>query len=83
MEFEQAFDAGKPVVSCSKINDRQFIELYGRGDESQPTGLLHPGYEAPGIESVRAEYVKQRLHPPPSRKARAGNLLFLFEDPEG
>src|SRR5690348_13951743 len=57
--FEQAFeftDPGKPPVSYIKINDRQFIELYGRSSESQPTGLLHVCYEAPDIESLWNEY---------------------------
>jgi catechol 2,3-dioxygenase-like lactoylglutathione lyase family enzyme len=84
--FEQSFefaDPGKPPVSYIKINDRQFIELYGRGSDSQPAGLLHLCYEATDIESVWNEYVKYRLNPPHSRKARAGNLLFVLHDPEG
>lgn len=84
--FEQAFeftDPGKPPVSYIKINDRQFIELYGRSNESQPTGLLHVCYEAFGIETLWNDYVKRGLNPPHSRKARAGNLLFVFHDPEG
>ncbi len=84
--FQQAFefaDAGKPPVSYIKINDRQFIELYGRTGDSQPTGLLHVCYEAADIESLWNEYVKRGLNPPPSHKFRAGNLLFLFRSPEG
>jgi catechol 2,3-dioxygenase-like lactoylglutathione lyase family enzyme len=84
--FEQSFeftDPGKPLVSYIKINDRQFIELYGRASDSQPAGLLHLCYETTGIESLWNEYVKHGLHPPHSRKARAGNLLFVLHDPEG
>jgi catechol 2,3-dioxygenase-like lactoylglutathione lyase family enzyme len=84
--FEQSFefaDPGKPLVSYIKINDRQFIELYGRADDSQPAGLLHICYETPDIEALRNEYDMRGLNPPASRKARAGNLLFLFRDPEG
>ena len=84
--FEQSFeftDPGKPPVSYIKINDRQFIELYGRGSDSQLAGLLHLCYEAIDIESVWNEYVKYGLNPPHSRKARAGNLLFVLHDPEG
>ncbi|MGC1418135.1 MAG: VOC family protein [Candidatus Acidiferrum sp.] len=83
--FEQAFefkDPGKPEVSYIKINDHQFIELYGRANDSQPTGLLHVCYEAANIESLWNEYVKSGLNPPPSRKARAGNLLFVLHNPE-
>src|ERR1700719_523251 len=67
--FEQAFqfaDPGKPLVSYIKINDRQFIELYGRADDSQPTGLLHVCYETTEIETLWREYVKQGLNPPAS-----------------
>jgi len=84
--FEQSFefnDPGKPPVSYIKINDHQFIELYGRGNESQPVGLLHLCYEATSIESLWNEYVMRGLHPPRGRKARAGNLLFALHDPEG
>ena len=83
--FEQAFefaDPGKPLVSYIKINDRQFIELYGRAEDSQPTGLLHVCYEASDIEKLWNEYIQRGLNPPSPRKARAGNLLFLFRDPE-
>ena len=84
--FEQSFefnDPGKPPVSYIKINDHEFIELYGRGSESQPTGLLHLCYEAADIEYLWNEYIMHGLNPPPSRKARAGNLLFVLHDPEG
>jgi hypothetical protein len=53
--FEQAFeiaDPGKPPVSYIKINDRQFIELYGRGEDSQATGLTHVCYEAADGENT-------------------------------
>jgi len=83
--FEQAFqfaDPGKPVVSYIKINDQQFIELYGRTEDTQPTGLLHVCYEVYDIETLWSEYMKRGLNPPHSRKARAGNLLFVFPDPE-
>jgi len=83
--FEQAFefaDPGKPPVSYMKINDRQFIELYGRADDSQPLGLMHVCYEVADIEGLVSEYSKRGLNPPPARKARAGNLLFVIRDPE-
>jgi catechol 2,3-dioxygenase-like lactoylglutathione lyase family enzyme len=83
--FEEAFafnDPGKPPVSYMKINDRQFIELYGRSDDSQALGLTHVCYEASDIESVRNAYLKTGLNPPEAKKARAGNLLFMFHDPE-
>lgn len=83
--FEKSFeftDSGKPPVSYIKINDQQFIELYGRADDSQPIGPMHVCYEAADIESLWNEYTKRGLNPPAARKARAGNLLFVFRDPE-
>lgn len=83
--FEQSFeftDPGKPPVSYVKINDHQFVELYGRADDSQSIGLLHVCFEVADIESLWTEYVRRSLNPPAARKARAGNLLFLFRDPE-
>lgn len=52
--FEEVFeftDPGKPPVSYVKINDHQFIQLYGRGDDSQPIGMMHVCYEATDIEA--------------------------------
>ena len=83
--FEEAFsfvDPGKPPVSYVKVNDRQFIELYGRAHDSQPLGLMHVCYEASDIQSVWNEYAKRGIDSPQPRKALAGNLLFLFRDPE-
>ena len=84
--FEEAFafnDPGKPPVSYVKVNDRQYIELYQRKDESQPLGLMHVCYEASDLEALHAYYVQQGVDAPAPRKARAGNLLFVLHDPEG
>lgn len=84
--FEQSFefaDPGKPSVSYIKVNDRQFIELYGRTDESTPTGLMHVCYEVEDIEALRQEDARRGLNPTENRKARAGNFLFVLHDPEG
>ncbi len=83
--FEQAFefdDPGKPPVSYTKVNDRQFIELYGRSDASQPLGLMHVCYEAADIEALRKDYATRGVVAPESKKARAGNLLFSIHDPD-
>ena len=84
--FEQAFefkdDQGKVTQAFIKINDRQFIELYPRTQDSQPLGLTHVCYEASDIEAVRSSYVKVGLNPPEVKKARAGNLLFVLHDPD-
>lgn len=84
--FEEAFafnDPGKPPVSYVKVNDRQFIELYQRKDDSEPLGLMHVCYEANDLEALHAYYVQQGIEVREPRKARAGNLLFVFHDPEG
>lgn len=83
--FEQSFefnDPGRPPVSYMKVNDVQFIEIYQRKDETQPLGLMHVCYEATEIEAVQKEYVQREIRAPEPRKARAGNMLFVFRDPE-
>jgi catechol 2,3-dioxygenase-like lactoylglutathione lyase family enzyme len=84
--FEEAFefsDPGKPAVSYVKVNDHQFIELYGPVPDAPLSGLLHVCYEATDIEAVWDGLLARGLNPPRSRKARAGNLLFVIHDPEG
>jgi len=84
--FSQAFefnDPGKPPVSYLKINDRQFLELYGGADSAHPPALLHVCYEVADIESLVREYAARGLNPPTARQARAGNMLLLLHDPEG
>src|SRR5690348_1844401 len=84
--FEEAFafnDPGKPPVSYVKVNDRQFIELYQRKDDSESLGLMHICYEANDLEALHGYYVQQGIDVREPRKARAGNLLFVFHDPEG
>ncbi len=84
--FEKAFeftDAGEVTEQFIKINDRQFIELYPRTQDSQSLGLMHVCFEATDIESLRAAYTKMALAPPEAKKFRAGNLLFVLHDSEG
>lgn len=85
--FEQAFEfrdeQHEPVQLFIKINDRQFIELYRRTQDSQALGVMHVCYEASDIESVRIAYVKAGLNVPEVKRAKAGNLLFVLHDPEG
>jgi hypothetical protein len=64
--FEQALqfpDAGKTTVALIKINDRQFIELYPRGAENQPLGLMHVCYEPSDILALHNTYAKLDLNP--------------------
>jgi hypothetical protein len=70
-------------VSYVKLNDHQFIELYGPVPDEPASGLLQVCYEADDIETLWNRFIAQGLYPPPSRKARAGNLLFMIRDREG
>ncbi len=84
--FEKAFeftDVGKVVELFVKVNDRQFIELYPRTQDSQRLELMHICFEASDIESLRQTYVQQGLLPSEAKKFKAGNLLFVLHDPEG
>lgn len=84
--YEQAFefaDGGKTSVSYVKVNDRQFIELYQRKDQSQPIGFLHICFEATDLETLARQYVARGLDASTPRKARAGNLLSGIHDPDG
>jgi len=84
--FQQSFqfdEGGKVTQAFMKISDRQFIELYPRTEDSQSLGLMHVCYEATDIESVRNAYLKNGLTPTETKKARAGNLLFVLHDPDG
>ena len=83
--LEQAFefaDPGKPPVSYMKVNDRQFIELYQRADDSQPLGLTHVCYEASDINALHDFYAQRGIAAPEVKKARAGNLLLSLRGPE-
>jgi len=82
--FEQAFefaDPGKPPVSYMKINDRQFIELYGRADDSQPLGLMHVCYEVADIrvarEKLKAQGARVLGDGEPKVGAHGKPVLFL------
>lgn len=84
--FEQflEFSAnGKTTVSYMKVNDRQFIELYPRSEDSQSLGLMHVCYESDEIVRVHDAYAARGLNPTEVKKAHAGNLLFVIHDPEG
>jgi len=83
--FEQAFEfseAGKVTQSFIKINDRQFIELYPRSQETQVIGLMHVCYDSTDIRVLRELLVRRSADPTEVKKARAGNLLFVLHDPE-
>lgn len=84
--FEQAFgftDSGKTSVAYIKVNDRQFIELIPRTDDSQPGGILHTCFETADIESLHKTYLERGLQPADVQKGRAGNILFSIHGPDG
>jgi catechol 2,3-dioxygenase-like lactoylglutathione lyase family enzyme len=84
--FEQAFeftDAKGVTTSYVKVNDRQFIELYRRNTPQDPLGLMHLCFDTADMDGLVAAYQSRGLKPNSPRKARAGNLLFTMNDPEG
>jgi catechol 2,3-dioxygenase-like lactoylglutathione lyase family enzyme len=83
--YQQAFelhDPGKPPVSYIKINDQQFIELYGGVDDTPPAGLLHLCYETSDMRALVQAFTARGWNSLDARKARAGNMLLLLRDPE-
>ena len=83
--YEEAFsftDNGKISVSYVKVNDRQFIELIPRSNDSQPGGILHTCFEVADIEALHKAYVERGLQPTEAKKARAGNMLFVMHGPD-
>ena len=69
--FEKAFEfgeGGKATELFMKINDRQFIELYPRTQDSQAVGLMHICYEVRDIQSLRVAYMQRGVNPPDARK---------------
>ncbi len=83
--YEEAFsftDNGKVSVSYVKVNDRQFIELIPRSSDAQPGGILHTCFEVADIEALHKSYVERGLQPTETKKARAGNLLFVMHGPD-
>lgn len=83
--FEEAFvrgDQATPTQAFIKINDRQFLELYPRSQQSQPIGMMHFCFESNDLAALHQEYVARGLEPTELRKAAAGNLLFTLRGPE-
>jgi catechol 2,3-dioxygenase-like lactoylglutathione lyase family enzyme len=85
--FEQAFantsPDGKVTQSFIKVNDRQFIEIYPRKESSEPIGWMHVCYESGDLNALYATLDAHGLKPSAVRKAGAGNLLSVLNDPEG
>ena len=84
--FEEAFafTSGEKITQVFfKINDRQFIELYPRVDETQPLGLMHVCFETDAAEALNARLVERGLSPAPVKKGGAGNFVFSLTDPTG
>ena len=48
----------------------------------QPGGILHTCFEVADIEALHKAYVERGLQPTESKKARAGNLLFVMHGPD-
>jgi catechol 2,3-dioxygenase-like lactoylglutathione lyase family enzyme len=85
--FEQAFantsPEGKITESFIKINDHQFLEVYPQTEPGQQLGWMHVCYESGDLNALYAMLETHGLKPSPVRKAGAGNLLTVLNDPEG
>jgi catechol 2,3-dioxygenase-like lactoylglutathione lyase family enzyme len=85
--YVQAFSitdaAGNITEAFMKVNDRQFIEVYGHPDAAEPLGWMHVCYESADINALAAALTAHGLAPTAVRKAGAGNLLSTLKDPEG
>lgn len=85
--FEQAFSitdaSGNITEAFMKVNDRQFIEVYGHPNPAEPLGWMHVCYESDDINALAASLTAHGLAPAAVRKAGAGNLISSLKDPEG
>jgi catechol 2,3-dioxygenase-like lactoylglutathione lyase family enzyme len=83
--FEQAFameQGGTTTQAFIKVNDRQFLELYPKGQPSQPVGFMHVCFESADLEGLHRFYAEQGLSPSPVKRGGAGNMLFTMQGPE-
>ncbi len=83
--FEEAFlfeKNGSPTEVFLKINDRQFIELYPRENNSQAPGFMHACFDSSDLESLSQIYRERGVSTTPVARAGAGNLLFSVKYPK-
>lgn len=84
--FQQAFTNstnGKTTQAFIKINDRQFIELYAQSAPDQPIGWMHVCYKVDDLNAFVSATAARGLKLSAVRKAGAGNLLSVVNDPDG
>lgn len=84
--FEEAFaqtSGASTTEAFFKVNDRQFIELYPRTNESTPLGLMHICYESNSLQQLNALYAARGLPISSVRKGGAGNFMSSLHDPFG
>jgi catechol 2,3-dioxygenase-like lactoylglutathione lyase family enzyme len=82
--FEEAFvleKNGSPTEIFVKVNDRQFIELYPRENDTQAPGFLHVCFESSDIETLNRIYKERGITSTPVSRGSAGNLLFSVRYP--
>jgi catechol 2,3-dioxygenase-like lactoylglutathione lyase family enzyme len=77
--FEEAFvleKNGSPTEVFLKVNDRQFIELYPRENDSQTPGFMHVCFESSDLEGLSRIYRERGVSTTAVSRGSAGNLLF-------
>ena len=83
--FEEAFvleKNGSPTEVFLKVNDGQFIELYPRENNSQPSGFMHVCFESSNLEGLNRLFEKREVPTSPVSRGGVGNLLFSVNFPQ-
>jgi len=83
--YEEAFsftDNGRVSVSYVKVNDRQFIELIPRSNDSQPGGILHTCFEVADIHAAKAELEGKGATVLGAPRIGAHGTLVIFVHPK-
>jgi Glyoxalase/Bleomycin resistance protein/Dioxygenase superfamily len=84
--LEEAFAQTRGTTTTEvffKVNDRQFIELYPRTNETNSLGLMHICYESDSLQQLATLYVSRGLPMSAVKKGGAGNLITSLRDPFG
>jgi len=83
--FEEAFvleKNGSPTEVFIKVNDRQFIELYPRENNTPTPGFMHICFESSDLEGLSRIYQQRGVSTTTVTRGSAGNLLFSVKYPE-
>jgi lactoylglutathione lyase len=85
--YEEAFQIqndGSLLLTCFKVNERQYIEIYPNLPASAEDRLSHIAFETTDLEALRV-YLQSRGVRVPDKimRGREGNANFQINDPDG